>query len=199
MCCADGLLHSIIRWKECVRLTLPLASFHCKCISIFQCPATVYRLPGRLRNACRFVFFVHVFPSGKKDLSVCNIQMKKRNCHRDTEKNIYLIWNWVCSCECMPQTTVSLQADILFRASDTLQRLLGEMIHVFFTAVGMNVPCGCLVNHDSSLERSKLSQSYQEVPFSSNIIITINMPCSRAAFLCTHIQDILFVFSAAFV
>lgn len=78
----------------------------------------------------------------------------------------------------MPQTTVSLQADILFRASDTLQRLLGEMIHVFFTAVGMNVPCGCLVNHDSSLERiislrSKLSQSYQEVPFSSNIIITI--------------------------
>lgn len=104
----------------------------------------------------------------------------------------------------MPQTTVSLQADILFRASDTLQRLLGEMIHVFFTAVGMNVPCGCLVNHDSSLERiislrSKLSQSYQEVPFSSNIIITINMPCSRAAFLCTQIQDILFVFSAAIV
>lgn len=108
-------------------------------------------------------------------------------------KNIYLIWNWVCSCECTPQTTVSLQADILFRASDTLQRLLGEMIHVFFTAVGMNVPCGCLVNHDSSLERCKLSQSYQEVPFSINIIITINMPVYGQHF-CVHTCKIYYLF-----
>lgn len=52
----------------------------------FSVPCYCLQITWPVKKCLPVCFFVHVFPSGKKDLSVCNIQMKKRNCHRDTEK-----------------------------------------------------------------------------------------------------------------
>lgn len=90
-------------------------------------------------------------------------------------RNINLLWNWVCSPVCILQTTLSLRANILFRGTSTSQRHLVEMIHVFLTAVGMNLSCSCLVNHDSTHEWRKIPCRYEEVASSLIIIIVFQL------------------------
>lgn len=130
----------------------------------------------------------HIPTIFQTDCSIYNIQIGSRKRKKNKIKNkcccsyaegnwgnINLLWNWVCSSVCILQTTLSLRANILFRGTSTSQRHLVEMIHVFLTAVGMNLSCSCLVNHDSSHEWRELPCRYQEVASSLIIIIVFQL------------------------
>lgn len=85
--------------------------------------------------------------------SSCNIQISWKRKEMllqlwGNSSDNYLIWNWLCSFICTQQTTLYLQTDILFRGTITVQRLLGGKIHVFHTAVGIKLLCGCLINNN---------------------------------------------------
>lgn len=161
-CWVDGLLHSIIRWV-CVRvIDSPSRYAFSTHACVFFKVLLLFRITWLVRKClpvCVFVFFL--FPVGrfpscteKTDLSIYNIQISSRREKKNAaaeklkKKNICLIWNWVCSSVCTLQTTFSLQTDILTELPTCLRDIWEEWYMSF--AVGMNLFCGRLVNHDFS-------------------------------------------------
>lgn len=58
------------------------------------------------------------------------------------------------------QTTLSLQSYILFRGAIKSLKHIWRKLSIFFTAVGMSVLCGSLVNHGPSPTRSTAELFY---------------------------------------
>lgn len=105
---------------------------------------------------CVFVLLGRFLPFAEKtDRSICNIQIssrkkKKKCCCGETEK--ISIGFGIGSAALYAHCRQHFLCGLIFYSEPPTQRHLGEMIHVLFTAVGMNLLCGCLVNHDCSPE-----------------------------------------------
>lgn len=131
-----------------------------KCPTSSICVATVLDYLGQ-PNASQFVVFFLLFVLLVHSLHILKIQAVPAVIFESVAErkemllqlwgnssDNYLIWNWLCSFICTQQTTLYLQTDILFRGTITVQRLLGGKIHVFHTAVGIKLLCGCLINNN---------------------------------------------------
>lgn len=87
--------------------------------------------------------------------SVSENQKKKTHCFGES-KTIPIWFGIAAAALCMHTADNTLFTDWYFiQSRQHISRDVWEKWHVFFTAVGMNLLCGCLVNRNSSPERGE--------------------------------------------